>query len=190
MRTVPRRLVTARLVLEATNPSHAAGMYDAVRASLPELEPWMPWAKGSTYEDTLDFATRTERAWDEGKAWGFTILLDEEVVGSIGFDHHDPLVGAISLGYWLRSDLAGQGLMTEAAAAVVEFGFDALGLHRIQLQAGTDNYASARVAEKLRFVREGVMRDGSKGAHGWHDTYLYGLLEEDERVASSGRREM
>ena len=71
--------------------------------------------------------------------------------------------------------------MTEAVSAVVEWGFDKLGLHRIELHAGLRNVASVRVAEKVGFHREGLLRDGSKGSQGYYDVYVFGLLESDQR---------
>ena len=71
--------------------------------------------------------------------------------------------------------------MTEAATAIVTFGFEQLHLHRIELHAGLRNFASIRVAEKLGFQRAGALRDGSRGASGWYDCYVYDLLENDRR---------
>jgi ribosomal-protein-serine acetyltransferase len=176
-----RPLRTPRLVLEPTSASHAEGMWAAVAASLNELGPWMPWAVDPTRAETGAFTSTCERRWGES-LWNFTILLSGEVVGSIGLDDYDALVSSCTLGYWLRSDLAGRGYMTEAAAAVVDFAFDKLGIHRIELQAGVANRASARVAEKVGFRRAGLLRHSSRGTRGWYDSYVFDLLSTDDRA--------
>jgi ribosomal-protein-serine acetyltransferase len=179
--TVPRRLTTERLTLAATCADHGDALWAAVTASIAELRLWMPWAIDPHHSDTMAFAMAAEKQWDAGSSWNFTIVENDDVIGSVGLDNHDAAVNACNLGYWLRTDRAGRGLMTEAAARVVTFGLDDIGLHRIELRAARANEASARVAEKLGFRREGLLRDGSRGADGYHDTHLYALLSTDAR---------
>ncbi len=174
-------LTTKRLVLEPTTTAHADALAAATEASLPELRPWMPWAANYSVSSTLDFVTSSEAAWLTGDGYNFTIFHRDEVVGSISLIRGNPLVRMRDMGYWLRSDLAGRGLMTEAASAVVEYGFEAIKLHRIALEAGVANTASNRVAEKIGFRREGLVRSACFGANGYYDAYLYGLLEDDPR---------
>lgn len=114
-------------------------------------------------------------------AWNFAIVVDGSPAGTISLHNHVPALQRAEMGYWLRSDLCGRGLMTEAGSAVVEFGFESLRLHRIELHAGTGNVGSARVAEKLGFAREGLLRHGSRGSDGWYDVFVYGLIEDDPR---------
>ena len=176
------RLTTERLTLEATRAEHGNALWDAVRASTAELRLWMPWAIDPSLQETVAFAIAAEKRWGSGAQWNFTIIQDGDLIGSVGLDNHDAAVNACNLGYWLRSDRAGRGLMTEAAASVVTFGFDVVGLHRLELRAAATNVASQRVAEKLGFTREGLLRDGGRGAEGWHDSYLYALLSSDSRT--------
>jgi len=79
----------------------------------------------------------------------------------------------------VTSARVGRGYATEAGTAVVAFGFDALGLYRLELRAGVENPASQRVAEKIGFRREGTLRRGCPLADGAYDGFLYGLLATD-----------
>ena len=149
--------------------------------SMEELKPFMSWADTASFEATLAFASGSALQWDAGLGMMFSIVFEGDAVGTIGFAQHAPLAGHAELGYWLRSDLCGRGLMTEAASAVVEYGFAVLRLHRIELRAAPSNVGSVRVAEKIGFTREGMLRHGARGAGGWHDVDVFGLLESDER---------
>ena len=180
-RPLPRELRTRRLTLASTVAAHADGLWKAVEASLEELQPWLAWAVDASPGSVRGFTERAEQEWDLETGWQFTIVLDDEPAGAIGLSRYMPLWRNADLGYWLRSDLAGRGLMTEAASAVVEFAFSDLGLHRVALSAATDNGASARVAEKIGFKREGLLRESCWGSRGFHDAYVYGLLETDPR---------
>ncbi len=97
------------------------------------------------------------------------------------------LLGAISLGvtaqhrraemgYWLGVPFWNQGYMTEAAEALVGYGFHARGLHKITASHFARNLASGRVMEKIGMRREGLLREHVRKGDGWEDLVLYGLL--------------
>ncbi len=146
-----------------------------------ELRPWMPWATSLALEAERDFAERAALGWERDDGWAFVALLDGEVSGTVGLHAFEPAINLAELGYWIRSDVCGRGLATEAASAVVAFGFEELGLHRIDLFAGCENQASVRVAEKVGFVREGLARRRLRGED-YYDAYMYGLLATDARL--------
>lgn len=85
------------------------------------------------------------------------------------------------LGYALRRVDWGKGYATEAASLMVDFGFTALGLHRIQAACGADNHASQRLLGRLRFVQEGRIRDHIFSDGAWRDSLLYSLLDHEWR---------
>jgi ribosomal-protein-serine acetyltransferase len=174
-------LETERLVLRPTHPELFDGIWVAVQASLLELERWMAWAVEPDADRTRDFTQHAATEWDSGNERHFTLFHRNEVCGQCSLDHPDPLHANYEMGYWMRSDLCGQGLMTEGAGAVVSFAFDELRVHRIELHAGTENRPSIRVAEKLGFRREGLLRGAGRGASGFHDVYVYGLLSVDRQ---------
>ena len=86
--------------------------------------------------------------------WAITLRPAGPFVGAVGLTPSpDPAVA--ELGYYLHRDLWGQGLVTEAAAAVIRHGFAALGLRRITSGHYQDNPASGRVLAKLGFTETG-----------------------------------
>ena len=181
-----RRVIhTERVSLVPSVVEHADSLWRVVEVSLPELRPWMAWAIDDSYEHNRDFLTMCETMWQRAEAWTFTLFVGGDAVGTVGLASYQPLISCAELGYWIRTDLAGRGLMTEAGAATVRFGFDDLRLHRLELHAGLRNAASIRVAEKLGFQRAGVLRDGSRGEDGWYDCHVFDLLETDERLPRS-----
>jgi ribosomal-protein-serine acetyltransferase len=182
MTGLPRKKIkTKRLVLEPADPRHQSGLWEAIDSSLPQLMPWLPWAETTSPEDLAGFLDRAVAQWNEGVNWVF-VISEGHPVGTVGLNSHDPLTRSCSIGYWLDTRMAHQGFMTEAASAVVSFAFDQLGLHRIELRAGTENVPSVRVAEKLGFSKEGTLRESGRGAgDSYHDHYIFGLLASDPR---------
>ena len=102
----------------------------------------------------------------------------------------DALIGSVSvrrcardrraeLGDWLGAEEWGGGIATEAAGALVDFGFRELGLARIYAQVMAGNDASCRVLEKLGMIDEGVRRRHIKKGRKLHDVVMFGLLREE-----------
>jgi ribosomal-protein-serine acetyltransferase len=182
MNALPRKKIkTKRLVLEPAEPKHRDGLWRAIDSSLPELRTWLPWSETTSPEDLASFLERAVDQWDESVSWVF-VISDGNLIGTVAFNTYEPLTGSSSIGYWLQTSLAGRGYMTEAASALVDFGFEKLGLHRIELRAGTENIGSVRVAEKLGFRREGTLRESGRGpGQNYHDHHIFGLLTTDSR---------
>lgn len=174
-------LLSERLVLEPIEPRHAGALWQAKEASLNELRRWMAWAE-QPRESHEGFVHAAHERWGEGE-WVYAITVNGVPVGTIGVDRYHPMFSSAELGYWLRSDVSGRGLMTEAAAVVVDYSFDELRIHRLELRAGLENYGSLRVAEKLGFRSAGILRHASRNAWAFYDVKVFDLLATDERSA-------
>jgi RimJ/RimL family protein N-acetyltransferase len=83
------------------------------------------------------------------------------------------------LGYWLGAEAWGAGIATEAAGAVIDFGFRELGLERIYAQVLEGNAASCRVLEKLGMVNEGIRRRHIRKGKRLCDVSMFGLLRDE-----------
>jgi len=99
---------------------------------------------------------------DQENVWG--IEKDNRIIGSIGLieDPHRQNDQARMLGYALSEDYWGQGIMTEAARAVLAYGFNTLGLSLISVGHYPSNLGSQRVIEKCGFLYEGTIRQAEK----------------------------
>ena len=134
------------ITLRPPTPADADAVAEAVRESLPELKPWLPWA-------TDDYSPEHARAWiskptdaQGDRVMPFLIVRDGALLGSCGMHIRSETLGEI--GYWMRTSATGQGIATAAARLLARFGFESLGLTRIFIRADPDNIASQRVAIK------------------------------------------
>ncbi|MDX2145218.1 MAG: GNAT family N-acetyltransferase [Rhodospirillaceae bacterium] len=93
---------------------------------------------------------RHAEARARGIAYNFAITLDGELIGSIALENQGR--GDFEFGYWLSKDYWGQGTMSEAAAAVLEFGFGWLAQARVIAGHYVDNPASGRILRKMGFT--------------------------------------
>ena len=105
----------------------------------------------------------------------------EELIGNCGMRRKPYNHWEGDIGYELAPEFWGNGYATEAALAMVEFGFRELKLHRVSSWCIANNRASARVLEKAGLRLEGRLRENECFKGRWWDTLLYGVLENDWR---------
>jgi len=115
-----------------------------------------------------------------------TLPGSETAIGNCGVRTDEPgaLVGDI--GYELNPKYWGRGYATEAARAMLAFGFDTLGLHRVWAECVAGNLASRRVLEKLGMTLEGRLRENKHIDGRWHDTLIYAILEHEHHSHPDG----
>jgi [ribosomal protein S5]-alanine N-acetyltransferase len=113
--------------------------------------------------------------------WQLAITLPgfDDVIGSVGVRLPEPGARVAEIGFDLASPHWGRGYASEAAIAMRDFGFDALGLHRISAHCLAENVASARVLEKIGLRTEGRLREVEYFSGRWWDTLLFGMLATD-----------
>ena len=136
----------------------------------PEIHRWIPVIpRPYTAEDARSFVT----AEDLGRQ--FAITERGELVGSIGMRVNQFETGHI--GYWCAKEARGRGLTPRALRLVCRFGLEELRLGRLELITDPDNHASQRVAEKVGFRREAVLRSHLLHPDGRRrDSVMFSLL--------------
>jgi [ribosomal protein S5]-alanine N-acetyltransferase len=115
-----------------------------------------------------------------GIRWAITQKSDGCVIGTIGFNSITAWAHRGVIGYELLHRSWGQGLATEAAAEVVRFGHETMGLNRIEAAVMIGNESSVRVLQKLGFKEEGVMRAYGYWKGLYHDLRMFSVLRAAE----------
>ncbi len=184
----PPELSDGRLKLRALRPEDkpvvVAGLND------PECGRFL-WKPPYPYTgaDFDDFYGMQPSAWSEGRNafWTISDAGDGSVLGAISISlEEERQTGEI--GYWCGPWARGRGVMTAAVALVRDWGFDDLGLERVEITTHQDNIASQRVALAAGFSREGLLR-GYLTARGRRtDEVLFAMLPRDPRPAPGERR--
>jgi ribosomal-protein-alanine N-acetyltransferase len=129
--------------------------------------------------EAVQRAKSCEAAFQEctGIRWALALKEQAGYIGSCGYwrivnEHH-----RAEIGYELAPECWGRGLMPEALAAILHFGFSLMGLHSVEANIHPDNIGSRRVLEKLGFVQEGYFRENFREADGsFSDSAIFSLL--------------
>jgi ribosomal-protein-alanine N-acetyltransferase len=110
--------------------------------------------------------------------------LDGTVIGLMGLHSWQRHHRRAELGYDIARSRWGAGYASEAARAVLHFGFTTMGLHRVQAHTIADNHRSVRLLAALGFTREGTLREFSLEDDGaYHDSAVFGLLRPEWSAA-------
>lgn len=131
-------------------------------------------------------ASQTE---EPRRMWQLAVVdrADGRLIGNCGIRVNDSAQREANIGYELNPDDWGRGFATEAARAIIGFGFGELGLHRVWAECVADNAGSAGVLEKLGLRREAHFRQHRWSKDRWWDTLIYAILDDEWRAAQTGR---
>jgi [ribosomal protein S5]-alanine N-acetyltransferase len=175
----PTEIITVRLVLRALRTEDAEAIHE--------------------YKSDVDFARcyaqEPQVSLDETKRWVEKNIKDEMrkgsifwvitlrdsgiLIGDLCFWNFDTEHLCAEVGYEMHPDHQGHGFMAEALTAIIDFGFDEMGLHRIEGCPLAENARSRRVLEKLGFTQEGVLRQRLHYRGKFLDHVYYGLLKDE-----------
>ena len=154
-------LIDGPLLIRPYRKEDAGALYEAVRESLSEVSQWLPWChQNYSIEESTDFIGSRELASQGGEWYSFGVFETDggRFLGGVGINFINRVHQMANLGYWVRTSACGRGVATAATRLAARFGFEELGLHRIEIVAAVGNVASQRVAEKAGATREGVLR--------------------------------
>lgn len=150
---------------------------------LTRWEPLVTTGQPDTVEDRNAFGSRCSvrlREIQLGTGFGFGIFVDGYLRGEVNLNTIQR--GARQnayVGYWVDRAVAGKGHMPEAVALVLQFGFEQLRLHRIQIAIVPRNTASRRVVEKLGLREEGLALRYLQINGVWEDHVRYAITVEE-----------
>jgi len=118
-------------------------------------------------------------AWVAGTGVTFAVIetITGKLTGVVSLMLINREHGRAELGYWIALDKWNQGYATEAAAAILDFGFKNLGLHRIESRHFVRNPASGKVMQKLGMQQEGIERDSAVKWGHFESLVRYAILE-------------
>lgn len=155
--------------LRRPTPEDTESLHDAVKASFAELSPWMPWCTEPVeIASQREFIERSETSWSGQTAFNWLIVeAGGHVIGTIALmDRIGP--GGLEIGYWLRSDATGRGVMTRATAHITDIALGLPGIERVEIHCDAANVRSAAVPQRLgyRLDREVQTEPTSPGESG------------------------
>jgi len=178
------RLRTDRLDLLPIDRTHAEGLFAVLK------DPRLYGFTGGEPPIDASSLARTYEFWETRASpdgtelwfnWAVSLRVHQLLIGYVQAGIHSDYA---DMAWVVGSEWQQQGYATEAARSLLRWAFDTLDLNRVQAEADTRNLASARVLEKLGFVREGTLREDCIVNGEVSDSWVFGLLRREWRPPS------
>ncbi len=173
-------LIDDNLLLRSYQLEDAGELFRSVNESRAHLRPWLLWVDATTKpEHSLQFIQQSQHAQHQQEALALGIFYNRKIVGGIGMHHWDHVLEKAQLGYWISREFEGRGIIHTCMQRFIPFLFDKVGLNKIEIHFIPANVRSAKIAERLGFKIEGIIRD-SYVQHGqFTDLVVTGLLRSE-----------
>lgn len=175
--TIPESFESKRLWIRAPLWGDGAAVNEAVRESIGELRPWMPWALNTPTVEESEASIRKSRLEFLARQDLRLLLIHKEsgqLAGGSGLHRMDWAARKFEIGYWVRTSFAGQGYITEAVNAITQYAVQELQANRIEIRCDSRNTLSAKVAKRSGFFLEGILRSDKRDVEGMlRDTMIY-----------------
>ncbi len=162
--------------------NEAPALYEAVRETLPDLIPWLSWAKPDySLADAQQYLYSADQSWEKELHYVFAVTdaQDGTLLGTVSLGSIHSFHRFCNLGYWIRSSRRGRGLAGRATLLAARFGLETLRLNRIEIVVAVENQASLRVAEKSGAHREGILRQRIVVGERIYDAVMFSLIRAD-----------
>lgn len=169
-------LRTERLRSEELNRSHTEDLFKIF--SDPEVTRFWSSEAMTNLSDAKHFLDRVEKGREDDSLleWGIVHRQSGDLIGTCAYSGWNKKHRSAEIGFALRRDHWGKGLMKEWLPGFIRFGFEELDLHRIQADADPRNVASIRLLESLGFLSEGYLRECYRLNGEIQDAVILGLL--------------
>jgi [ribosomal protein S5]-alanine N-acetyltransferase len=152
-------LETERFVLRAITDGDAAAIFEIMGDE--RVTRYLGRHPMKTLNEAVQRVQGFQRTFanKEGIPWAVTERSSGQLIGTAVYWNLIPEHYRAETGYVLSPAWWGQGVMTEAISAVLDFGFTTMGLHSVEAQIDPENTASQRLLERMGFVQEGYFRE-------------------------------
>src|SRR5262249_32773020 len=155
-------------------------LFRLIDADRGRLGRWLPWVEETrTEEDTVRFIADAADERRRRRSLVVGIVVDGALAGTLGLHYLDWFDRSGELGYWIAAPAEGRGYVTRAARCMLDVAFGTAGLHRVVIRCAIDSDRSRRVAERLGFRVEGLLREAQWVGGRFLDQHLLALLRHE-----------
>lgn len=175
-----KRIETSRLILRPHVMEDAEAMYRNW-ASDPEVTKFLTWSAYKSVDTAYEIMDIWTKQYSDNNFYQWAIELKElgEPIGSISVVNFDDRVDMVEIGFCIGKPWWGQGIMTEAFQAVIDFLFGEVGVLRIEAGHDPNNPASGAVQRKCGLKYEGTLRRSIRSNQGITDKVVLAILKEE-----------
>jgi len=151
-----------------------------INASRSHLHPWLAWVDHTTKrEHSSHFIKQSLHQMHTQEALPLGVFHTDKIIGGIGMHDWDQATKKAQIGYWITKEYEGKGIVNKSLSGFITYLFDKVGLNKIEIHFTPANKKSAKVAERLGFKIEGVIRQSVLRNGQPEDMVIAGLLKSE-----------
>lgn len=150
--------VNNNLKLALVQPSFAECYYQIVSEQRDYLKQWLAWPEhADNVEFFQAFIKKSLHDYADGKSLTCAMIYHDEIVGNISFNSISTALKKVEIGYWLRQDYQGKGIVSQSVTTLINYAFEQLKMDVVEISVAVDNQPSRKVCERLGFTLNGVI---------------------------------
>jgi len=177
--TIP---IDDHILLRTYTPEDAAPLFAAIDRERQHIGPWLDWVARTTKpEHSAAFIKQAQTQLHDQEALVLGIFYDGTLIGGTGMHNWQQDTKRAQVGYWISREYEGKGIVTRSLAGLLDHLFTHAGLNKIEIHYIPANKRSGRVAERLGFRIEGVLRKSVMSNGAPEDLIVTGLLRNEWR---------
>lgn len=163
--------------LRVLKEEDAAALFQLVDSNRSYLRRFLGWVDGArSEEDSRAFILHKRQQLERKESLTLEIWYENILVGLVGFEEIDCLNHSAGIGYWLDESHQGKGIIIRSVKSLVEYGFNSLGLHRIEIICAVENIKSQAIPIALRFEKEATLKEYIWHYSNYFNAHLYSLI--------------
>jgi ribosomal-protein-alanine N-acetyltransferase len=180
-------LRTGRLMLRRITEADVDGLFDIFADD--EVTEYYAWDTFTDPEQARELVARSAELYRRREAmrWGLVLPGTDRIIGTCGYTRWNSGDRFAIIGYDLARRYWRRGLMSEAVAAVVRFGFDEMALNRVEATVLVGNTASAALLARAGFRLEGRLAERAWHRGAFHDMHMFGLTRSTWQTGNGHR---
>jgi ribosomal-protein-serine acetyltransferase len=165
------------ITIRSLTSSDSEVLFLLINKNRKYLQEWLNWLdRKNTIQETKIFIQTSEKNSETGIGSNFGIFIQGKLAGVISYKELDIHNRKVTIGYWLDHNYQGKGIMTKSVKMLIDYAFNKLKLHRIQITCAIGNDKSAAIPKRLKFCQEGILKDTEWLYDHFVDHEVYSLI--------------
>ncbi|MCD6012040.1 MAG: family N-acetyltransferase [Flavipsychrobacter sp.] len=173
-------IVDENLLLRTYEVDDADALFNAINESRSHLHTWLPWVGATTKpEHSLQFIQLSHQQLNNQEGLALGIFYNGNIIGGVGMHDWDQVTKRAQIGYWISKGYEGRGIINKCLSKLIAYLFDKLTLNKVEIHFIPQNKRSAKVAARLGFKTEGIIRQSTMRNGMPEDMVVTGLLRSE-----------
>lgn len=172
--------INDNLSLRLRKPEDAEAIFEIIDRNRVEFRKWLLWVDATvSVSDTLAHIHESIEEFKNKTSMSFVVWYKNKIIGSVGFVRINNKTNDAEIGYWLDSNFQGKGTMRKCVKVLIDYGFNELNFHHIEIGCLEKNKASRSIPEYFGFKLKETFCEKREVDGVLENSLLFGLLKSD-----------